>query len=77
MFSPTVKLFKALGYSKVSSPAKIFLIVTQTSDLYLMEVKQRTALPTYVMYFSDLLNFFCKYRAEVLLGILTMDSSLL
>lgn len=32
---------------------------------------------TYVMYFSVLLNFFCRQRAEVLLGILTMDSSLL
>lgn len=32
---------------------------------------------THEMYFSDLLNFFSRYLAEVLLGILTMESSLL
>lgn len=32
---------------------------------------------THEIYFSDLLNFFSRYLAEVLLGILTMESSLL
>lgn len=32
---------------------------------------------THEMYFSDLLNFFSRYLAEVLLGIFTMESSLL
>lgn len=32
---------------------------------------------TYEIYFSDLLNFFSRYLADVLLGIFTMESSLL
>lgn len=31
----------------------------------------------YEIYFSDLLNFFSRYLADVLLGIFTMESSLL
>ena len=42
-------------------------------------IKQRRSLfcNTHEIYFSDLLNFFSRYLAEVLLGILTMESSLL
>lgn len=39
--------------------------------------RRRVFCNTHEIYFSDLLNFFSRYLAEVLLGILTMESSLL
>ena len=46
---------------------------------HLPPIKQRRSVccNTHEIYFSDLLNFFSRYLAEVLLGILTMESSLL
>lgn len=45
--------------------------------LFTTATKRSVFCNTHEIYFSDLLNFFSRYLAEVLLGILTMESSLL